>query len=134
MGSPQWAAACDRVVLRTLWSLQAAHAVLRTDGGAVVVAVPSVSHTGAPGHAASAAAGEATRALAKTAARQWGRDGIAVNVVAVEVDDGATLLGSTTRAVVAADVAAAVEFLVAQRPATCTGQTLVVDGGAWMPV
>jgi NAD(P)-dependent dehydrogenase (short-subunit alcohol dehydrogenase family) len=78
-----WAAVVDASVLATLTTLQAARRHL-APGSTVLVVAPAVGLVGAAGHVALCAAAEAQRALAKSAARAWGPDGISVNVVAVE--------------------------------------------------
>ena len=136
--------AFERPVLELLWSLRAAYAHLRRPGGRVVVVVPTIGMAGAPGLAASAAAAEAQRLLVKSAARQWGAEGITMNVVAADlaalapgapglpsVSLSAPALGSaavTDRAAVARVVA----MLLEDGAAALTGVTVSADGGTWM--
>jgi 3-oxoacyl-[acyl-carrier protein] reductase len=139
-----FAAAFDAPVQDLLWSLHAAHAHLTRPGGRVVVVVPTAGMAGAPGFAATAAAAEAQRVLAKAVARQWGEDGISLNVVAADL---AALAPNTpdlppvslsppalgTGAV--ADLAALgrlVAWLAADDASALTGATLIADGGTWM--
>ena len=111
-----FAAAFDAPVRDVLWSLHAAHAHLARPGGRVVVVVPTAAMAGAPGFAATAAAAEAHRLLVKAVARQWGEDGIGLNVVAVD-------LAALGRLVI---------WLVTRDASALTGATLTADGGIWM--
>jgi 3-oxoacyl-[acyl-carrier protein] reductase len=132
-----WDRRCDAVIGTALWCCQAAHAALRERGGRIVVVTPTVGLTGGANLVAYATAVEGLRALAKTAARQWGARGIAVNCVAPPVE----LVGRATSPDVAApalgqlpdartDVAPVVATLVGD--AFVTGTTIVVDGGTVM--
>lgn len=134
-----WAAAWEQSMQSLLWVLQAAHAPLAATRGTVVVVVPTVGMSGAPGLVPLAAAAEGSRMLAKSAARQWGPDGITVNCVAVSptfagVDPDA--LGSMALSAPAlgdVDLAPVLSFLTSEAAASLTGATLSVDGGVWMP-
>jgi NAD(P)-dependent dehydrogenase (short-subunit alcohol dehydrogenase family) len=139
-----FAAAFETPVRCLLWSLRAAHAHLARPGGRVVVVVPTVAMAGAPGFAATAAAGEAHRQLAKSVARQWGEDGISVNVAALDL----AVLAPTTPDLppvslsppalgpgAVGDLAAVgrlVTWLVSDGASALTGATLSADGGIWM--
>jgi 3-oxoacyl-[acyl-carrier protein] reductase len=146
-----WAAVVDASVLATLTTLQAARRHL-DPGGTVLVVAPAVGLVGAAGYVALGAAGEAQRALAKSAARAWGPAGISVNVVAVEAAD----LGSTREPAVALqararrssgvspnfddldaadrpdDLVDAAMVLLSAAARRITGVTLVADGGGTM--
>ncbi|HEX6310817.1 MAG TPA: SDR family oxidoreductase [Acidimicrobiia bacterium] len=125
-------------VLRTaLWCTQAAYDLFGDRGGQLVLVTPTIGLTGGAGLVPYATAIEGMRALAKSAARQWGARGIALNCVAPPVE----LVGSVTGPDVAApalgrlpdargDVAPVVAMLVAG--AFVTGTTIVVDGGMVM--
>ena len=96
--------------------------------------------------AASAAAAESLRALAKSVAKQWGKYGITVNTIAVgpqhviagdagrEVAEGVSLavpaMGSPGDA--AADLAPLISLLSRDDAHFLTGSTLVADGGVWL--
>jgi NAD(P)-dependent dehydrogenase (short-subunit alcohol dehydrogenase family) len=139
-----FAALFDAPVRDLLWSLHAAHAHLARPGGRVVVVVPTAAMAGAPGYSATAAAAEAHRLLAKSVARQWGADGIRVNVVAVDL----AVLAPTTPGLppvslappalgsgAVGDLAALgrlVTWLAAGDASALTGVTLSADGGIWM--
>ncbi|MGH8986747.1 MAG: SDR family NAD(P)-dependent oxidoreductase [Acidimicrobiia bacterium] len=126
------------VVLRTaIWCTQAAHDAFGERGGHLVLVTPTIGLTGGAGLVPYATAVEGMRALAKSAARQWGQHGIAVNCVAPPVE----LLGAVAGPDVAArafgrlpdarvDVAPVVAMLVAGP--LVTGTTIVVDGGMVM--
>ena len=65
----------------TLWLMQAVHPHMQKLGrGRIVTFGSSLGNTGAPGYGPYAAAKEAMRSLTRTAAREWGRDGITVNL------------------------------------------------------
>jgi 3-oxoacyl-[acyl-carrier protein] reductase len=132
-----WERRCEAVIGAALWCCQAAYGALRERGGRIVVVTPTIGLTGGANLVAYATAVEGVRALAKTAARQWGGRGIAVNCVAPPVE----LIGGATGPDVAApalgrlpdartDVAPVVATLVGD--AFVTGTTVVVDGGTVM--
>ncbi len=137
-----WDRRCEAVLRTALACLPAAFANLAGRGGRVVVVTPTVALTGAAGLVPYATAAEALRALAKSAARQWGEHGIAVNCVAPPVgllapsaapsDPGieAPALGRAPDG--RADVAPVVALLAAAPAHFVTGATLVVDGGVVM--
>lgn len=126
---------------RVLFGCQAAFAHM-AGGGRMVFVVPTLAMTGASGLAPYAALGEATRLLAKSAARQWGPEGVTVNCLAVapelilgrpaEADPGLAppALGTTGDA--EADVAPVVSFLMSAAGHFVTGATICADGGVWM--
>lgn len=143
-----WARIVDESVLATLTTLQAARRSL-DHGGTVLIVVPAVGLVGAVGHVAMAAAGEAQRALAKSAARAWRSAGISVNVVAVdpaelapqgqmatvEPTPSGQLAGTAPPANGTGGVdglADAALLLLSADAARTTGVTLVADGGATM--
>ena len=107
----------------------------------IVAVVPTIGMSGAVANAAAAATSEALRALVKSAARQWGSDGITVNCVAVAPElfgIGADQVGVVAiappaqPAPSAAEVAAALRMLGSEDATAITGATLLVDGGVWM--
>jgi len=132
-----WDARCEALLRTALWCCQAAFGALRGPGGRIVFMTPTVGLTGGAGLVPYATAVEGMRALAKTAARQWGGEGIAVNCVAPPVE----LVGAASGPDVAVPalgrlpdarthVAPVVAKLVGD--AFVTGTTVVVDGGMVM--
>ena len=73
----------DSGVKGTLWAMQAVYPHMRSQGwGRIVNFASSMGITGGRGFAAYNASKEAIRALTRTAAREWGIDGIVVNAIA----------------------------------------------------
>jgi 3-oxoacyl-[acyl-carrier protein] reductase len=144
LDDPAFAEAFERPVLDLLRSLRDAYSHLRRPGGRVVVVVPTIGMAGAPGLAASAAAAEAQRVLVKAAARQWGADGVTINVVATDLAalaPGAPDLPSVSLSAPALGAAAVTDLvaiarlvstLVVGETTALTGVTLTADGGTWM--
>ncbi len=139
-----FAEAFERPVLELIASLRAGYAHLAKPGGRVVVIVPTAGMAGAPGLAATAAAAEAQRQLAKSVARQWGSDGLSVNVVAADlaaiapgiaglpaVSLSPPALGSPAVADLGA-IGRLVAVVASGEASALTGATLSADGGVWM--
>jgi 3-oxoacyl-[acyl-carrier protein] reductase len=109
------------------------------DGGTIVLTTPTIGQSGASQYAHWSAAAEGVRVLAKSAARQWGAEGITVNAISISpalaLADPA-LAGTTSLAAAALPTSAArtAEFIVAfcGLPRSVTGQTIASDGGVWM--
>jgi 3-oxoacyl-[acyl-carrier protein] reductase len=99
---------------------------------------PTAGLTGQAGLVPYVTAVEGIRAMAKSAARQWGRDRITVNCVAPPIElmvegHDAPAGGPLGRAPSARqDVAAAIALLAGDQAAFVTGATIVVDGGIVM--
>ena len=135
----------------TLWLMQAAYGAFtrrsadgRT-GGRIVVTVPTLAMEGSAGLVAYAAATEGQRLLVKSAARQWGPQGITVNCLAVApalagvapVGVGPADHGLAPPALGRVgdpelDVGPALVFLLGDGGSFVTGATVCVDGGLWM--
>ena len=125
----------------------------------IVIIVPTTAMSGGAQYSATAALAEAARVLVKSAARQWGRDRVTVNAIAVEprwfgIDPA--IAGPVSIAAPALfddviverlqvdvpptwpegedilDPVPLVAWLCSESAGTTTGQTLVCDGGQWM--
>jgi 3-oxoacyl-[acyl-carrier protein] reductase len=139
-----WDRRCEAMLRAALYSCQAASKELWERGGPLVLVTPTIALTGAPGLVPYAAAAEGIRALAKSAARQWGERSITVNCVAVPVElmvpapaaapSGLALsepaLGRSPDA--RRNVARVVALLVTDPAPFVTGVTIPVDGGVVM--
>jgi NAD(P)-dependent dehydrogenase (short-subunit alcohol dehydrogenase family) len=133
----------ERVLTLGLHCAQAGYDLLTAadaPAGRLVLVVPTIGLTGGAGRVPAAAASEGLRAMAKSAARQWGGVGITTACVAVPPEllasgapagppVGAPALG---RAAVVEDVAEVVAMLLGPAGAVLTGVTLPVDGGSLM--
>ena len=67
--------------LGTLWHMQAALPLLKVQGGSIINLGSRQGIYGQPGDGAYGANKEAIRALSRSAAREWGKFGIRVNVI-----------------------------------------------------
>jgi len=131
----------------TFWSMQAAHAHLVARDGASIINFASASGTlGNESQGAYAAAKEGIRGLSRVAAREWGPDGIRVNVICpfanspgmlewAELDRAgyeATVSRIPLRRIGDChdDVGRVAVFLASDDAAYVTGQTMWVDGGS----
>jgi 3-oxoacyl-[acyl-carrier protein] reductase len=133
----------------TLWAMQAVYPHMRAAGwGRIVNFASAAGITGMSDYAAYNASKEAIRALTRTAAREWGRDGIVVNAIA----PGA----ASKRGLEAAqrneadyrmflkdhpmgrqgdpedDIGPVALFLCSDACRFLTGQTFMVDGGGFL--
>jgi len=123
-----WDRRCDLPIRDAIDVAQAAHARMAGRGGRIVFVTPSLGLTGAAGLVPLATAAEGVRSLAKTAARQWGPDGIRVSCVARRVA-GPVVAIPTFEDPGVEDVAGAIALLASDEASGVTGATLVVDGG-----
>jgi len=136
-----WQRSCDEVLRSALECAQDAYRRLHGSGGSLVFVTPTIGITGAAHLVAYAAAVEGVRALAKSAARQWGGARIRVNCVAPRAEllapDAGPLspdVAEPALAGVPADVGAVASAitLLAAEGIVVTGATIVVDGGVVM--
>ena len=133
----------------TLWAMQAVHPHMKAAGwGRIVNFASAAGVTGMAGYGAYNASKEAIRALTRTAAREWGRDGIVVNCIcpgaaskrgqeAAARDDEAYREFLRDHPIGRQgdpedDIAPVVLFLCSDASRYLTGQTLMVDGGAFL--
>ena len=134
-----------------LWLMQAAQPHMAANNwGRIVTMGTSMGLTGAAGYGPYAASNEAIRSLTRTAAREWGRDGITVNcVLPASAGHRAPVAGSDPAREAAfasmyndnpvgrdgdaiEDIGPAVAFLLSDGSRYVTGQTISVDGGGIM--
>ena len=141
----RWVEACEAPMAEAFAVARACRPHL-SDRARLVWVMPTVAMGGAAGFVGSAAASEGIRALAKSAARQWGPEGLTTAVLAVapEVaftpEAGAELAATTTLADPAlgrpgdpyGDLAPLLDLLADPAARFVTGATLVADGGVWM--
>jgi NAD(P)-dependent dehydrogenase (short-subunit alcohol dehydrogenase family) len=136
----------DSGVRGTLWAMQAVHPYMRGRGGRIINFVSAAGMTGEAGLGAYNAAKEAIRALTRTAAREWGGDGILVNAIAPAAmskrgqDYAARDPEAFARAMAQrpiprlgdpeADIAPVALFLASEASRFLTGHTFMADGGA----
>ena len=139
----------DSGVKGTLWGMQAVYPHMKAAGwGRIVNFVSAAGITGMRGYGAYNASKEAIRALTRTAAREWGREGIVVNAIAPGAaskrgQESAAQQTEAYRQFIADhpigrqgdpedDIAPVVLFLCSDASRYLTGQTLMVDGGAFL--
>ena len=133
----------------TVWAMQAVRPHMAAAGwGRIVNFVSAAGITGMAGYGAYNASKEAIRALTRTAAREWGRDGIVVNAIA---PGAASKRGQDAAARDEAefreflkdhpmgrqgdpedDIGPVALFLCSDACRFVTGQTFMVDGGAFL--
>lgn len=131
----------------TLYYMQEALSHLSERGGSVINFGSMRGVEGGVGFGAYAATKEAIRGLSRSAAREWGRLGIRVNVVNPAALSPAAQSFLTEEQVaqfcskmalgrfgdVETDIGALVVFLASDAAAYVTGQTINADGGQVMP-
>ena len=124
------------------------HMIARGGGGSIVSILANYVWTGSAGTVHSAAAKAGVMSMTQTLAVEWARHRIRVNAVApgpVESPGAAKQLWSTSEAVeritrmvplqrwaMPEEIADAVVFLVSSHAGFITGETLTIDGGAWL--
>ena len=138
----RWDAVWEQTMRDAIDVLQAGHRAMRERGGAFVVVTPVLGMSGAAELGPYSAAVEGVRLLAKSAARQWGADGVRVNCLApapehVPIGVGSGVLALSPPALggpgdVEADLGPIVAWLLSDDAHFVTGVTLCADGGVWM--
>ena len=124
------------------------HMIARGGGGNIVSILANYVWTGSAGTIHSAAAKAGVLSMTQTLAVEWARHQIRVNAVApgpIESPGAAKQLWNTPDAVQRitqtvplgrwgkpAEVADAVAFLVSEHAGFITGETVTLDGGAWL--
>jgi 3-oxoacyl-[acyl-carrier protein] reductase len=142
VSSVEWDVRVGETMWKALVTLQSAHSALARRGGRIVLVVPTVGIAGAAGLVPYTTAVEGIRAMAKSAARQWARDGVVVNLIAAPIRVFAEALseseGHLTNPAVADDptlvhsLVETAKFLLRSDVAHVAGATVVVDGGSVM--
>lgn len=142
LSSAEWDIRVGQTMWEALVTLQSAHAALENRGGRIVLVVPTVGIAGAAGLVPYTTAVEGIRAMAKSATRQWGRDGIVVNLIAAPIRVFAEGLaesdGHLTNPAVTNDsnlvhsLVETTKFLLRSDVQHLAGETIVVDGGSVM--
>ncbi len=138
----RWETVWEGTMRTALTILQASFGVMHGIGGRIVFVTPTVSMSGAAGLVPYTAAVEGQRLLAKSAARQWGPDGITVNCLAVAPEQVPIGVASAATSLAAPalggpgdperDLGPLVAFLLSDAGHFVSGTTLGADGGVWM--
>lgn len=131
-------------VLGTLHAMQAVYPHMRDAGwGRIVNFASSMGRVGGEGFGAYNASKEAIRALTRTAAREWARDGIVVNAIAPAAAPPRAVGSLHYEAFMQAcptgrngdpelDIGPVALFLCSDACRFLTGQTFMVDGGTYL--
>jgi 3-oxoacyl-[acyl-carrier protein] reductase len=140
--APEWPGLVDDTMWQALLALQTAHSSMAARGGRIVLILPTIGTAGAAGLVGYTTAIEGIRAMAKSAARQWGSEGIAVNMVAAPARIFAPTLATSDAHLSAAavqddstlidSIVATARFLLRRDVTHLSGQTVIVDGGSVM--
>jgi NAD(P)-dependent dehydrogenase (short-subunit alcohol dehydrogenase family) len=138
----RWDLVWEGTMRSALAVLQASFTVMHGRGGRVVLVTSTVSMSGAERLVPYTTAIEGVRLLAKSAARQWGPDGITVNCVAAAPEQVPIGVASTATSLAPPalggpgdperDLGPVVAFLLSDAGHFVTGATISVDGGVWM--
>ena len=137
----------DSGVKGSLWAMQAVYPHMRDQGwGRIVNFASSMGITGGSGFAAYNASKEAIRAITRTAAREWGADGIVVNAIAPAAATHHGEAGKQSEGYrifiencpmkrqgdPELDIGPIAWFLCSDACRYLTGHTFMADGGAFM--
>ena len=146
MGDSDWAEAAEGEMYSAIQAAAKSYPRLTGRKGRLVFVIPVFSMSGADGFAASAGAGEGVRVLAKSLAKEWGRDEILVHSLAL---NAAHFLGKKLGAEMSVDMslsdpalkelaepktdlAGFLNLLASKETDFWTGATITLDGGVWM--
>ena len=137
-----WELRCEAPIREAIFTFQAAFSAFTGGPGRIVLVAPTVGFTGVADLVPYATAIEGVRAMAKSAARQWGPLGITVNTVLVPPDLVAPVLVTHTTfnappvigrlPDVRTDVLEAIGLFARASVSGITGSTVIVDGGSVM--
>ncbi len=131
-------------VLGTLWAMQAVYPHMRAAGwGRIVNFASSMGRVGGEGFGAYNASKEAIRALTRTAAREWAKDGIVVNAIAPAAAPPRAIGSEHYEEFMRTcpmgrngdpetDIGPVAHFLCTDACRYLTGHTFMVDGGTFM--
>jgi NAD(P)-dependent dehydrogenase (short-subunit alcohol dehydrogenase family) len=135
-------------IFGTVYFMQAAYEALKRQGGSIINFGSGSGVIGNLGQACYAAAKEGIRGLSRVAAREWGKDGIRINVICPSAhspsmeawykdrpEEEARVLEGVAMGRFAdgyEDLSKVIVFL-ARSDCFMTGQTLHVDGGVILP-
>lgn len=133
-------ATADETMWQTLVVLQTAHSSMAPHGGRIVLILPTIGMAGAATLVNYTTAIEGIRSMAKSAARQWASEGIAVNIVAAPLGlfrsdvDWSHLTAAAVRndGGLIHSVVETAKFLLRPDIDHLTGETVIVDGGSVM--
>jgi len=132
--------AWEQPMREAIGAFQGAH---RARHQRLIALVPTIGMSGAAGLAHVAATAEAVRVMVKSAARQWGTDGMTVNCIALapelfDIDPAAVgavsiaPLALASKGTVVDDVVPLIRMVASVDAHHITGATLNADGGLWM--
>jgi NAD(P)-dependent dehydrogenase (short-subunit alcohol dehydrogenase family) len=135
--------------MATFWAMQAVYPVMKAGGGGRIINFASLN--GEVGQRLTIdynASKEAIRAITKTAAREWGSDGILVNAIAPGAASPVYLAWAARQPQMAEeqnrlkpiqrmgdpeeDIGGVALFLASDDSRYVTGHTIFVDGGSWL--
>ena len=135
-------------VLATLWAIKAVFPYMKDRGGKIINFGSSAGQAGNPGFSGYAAAKEGIRGLSRTAAREWGKYKINVNVInpavrseaLVKLEENSPEMMKAALATVpmgrwgepVEDAGALAIFLASGDSDYITGMTFMLDGGQYM--